>query len=328
MNKRRKRSQVLELDDISDSCSAESSVEDDTFSVSFDQLDEEDSIPEYEEYLSESSVDSLDFERCESSSDEEKEVGVSERVGTEHVSDHEFYTEDEDSRDANCSQEPNTKLEDYRVLTYMNFVLSEGISVKTMQRMESLMTVLYNSPPPILYGEINKKLEDLKKEAVRSVSYYCHNCGTKKAGKKAGCSICSLSDNRLCETVTLIQCDYMKQIRSLLEEKGHEIVEAHRKIHSKKEMFESNDIRRYPGYQREVECRHDFTNHKINLVCTISSDGARFKRVSKREATPVLMRVEGVDMETRTGGKCMILIAMCYSDGGVKKNFVNVFVAK
>ncbi|UMM29348.1 hypothetical protein L5515_011750 [Caenorhabditis briggsae] len=64
----------------------------------------------------------------------------------------------------------------------------------------------------------------------------------------------------------------------------------------------------------------------INLIYTLSSDGARFKRLSKRAAIPVLLRVEGVDVETRTGGKCLTLVSMTYSEGGVQKNMLDAFV--
>ncbi|ULT96160.1 hypothetical protein L3Y34_004645 [Caenorhabditis briggsae] len=75
-----------------------------------------------------------------------------------------------------------------------------------------------------------------------------------------------------------------------------------------------------------METRTEYQKGLINLIYTLSSDGARFKRLSKRAAIPVLLRVEGVDVETRTGGKCLTLVSMTYSEGGVQKNMLDAFV--
>ncbi|ULU02396.1 hypothetical protein L3Y34_002167 [Caenorhabditis briggsae] len=45
-------------------------------------------------------------------------------------------------------------------------------------------------------------------------------------------------------------------------------------------VFMANDIRRNKGYQRSMETIDEYRKGEISLICTYSSDGAQFKRIS------------------------------------------------
>ncbi|EGT49510.1 hypothetical protein CAEBREN_02837 [Caenorhabditis brenneri] len=174
----------------------------------------------------------------ESKEDESRET---ERIVLGSIDTEEYSgSRDEDSEQVIYGT--NITEQDYRLTAYVNFVVSEGISEKTVQRMDYLMAVIYGEYPPFT------------------------------------------------------------------------------------ERFQLNDIRKYPGYRNLMETYDEFKGGNVNLICTISSDGARFRRISRREVTPMLLRVEGVDMEFRTGGGTMIVCALAYADGGMKSGLIDEFV--
>ncbi|ULU11197.1 hypothetical protein L3Y34_014998 [Caenorhabditis briggsae] len=195
-----------------------------------------------------------------------------------------------------------------------------------MDRLDGMMSVINGAPPPVSLGVIKRELELLRNEVILEMNFYCHCCGRKKKGKRDECEACLKPTSRLSDTVTMIICNVQWQLMNLLKYHGKEILYAHKRIHEGQETFHGTDVRRFSGYRCEMETRTEYQKGLINLIYTLSSDGARFKRLSKREATPVLLRVEGVDVETRTGGKCLTLVSMTYSEGGVQKNMLDAFV--
>lgn len=281
--KRRNRRKQIQLDCFSDKSSSESSENESETDDGFRRV----SINVENEYPEDTVIEELleqgTYTDGSSTEDETAnslcEIESSSSIGSNYQIDSDISSGTEQENE-DVSNEINEK-EDYRVLCYTNFVISEGLSEKTVKRMEALMTVLYNFPPPVTYSHIKKKLNALCNKTIKEVHYYCHSCGLKKKEKNFKCGCCELMSTNLSDTVTLVTCDYEFQLRSFLKHHGNEIIDAHRGIHSKNETFKDNDIRICPGYKKLIESETEFQNRKINLICTLNSDGARFKRMSK-----------------------------------------------
>uniref|UniRef100_A0A8R1IRN1 Uncharacterized protein n=2 Tax=Caenorhabditis japonica TaxID=281687 RepID=A0A8R1IRN1_CAEJA len=127
-------------------------------------------------------------------------------------------------------------------------------------------------------------------------------------------------------TATFIETFCEKQLQMFLKKKGSAIIDAHERIRAGSANFEPHDIRRFPGYQGLIEDNSEYEEGKVNLICTLSSDGARLKRLSRREATPILLRLEGLDLADKASGSSMVIIGIVFADGGVKKHLIDDFV--
>ncbi|ULT96161.1 hypothetical protein L3Y34_004646 [Caenorhabditis briggsae] len=79
---------------------------------------------------------------------------------------------------------------DIRISGYINFVLSEGLSENSMDRLDGMMSVINGAPPPVSLGVIKRELELLRNEVILEMNFYCHCCGRKKKGKRDECEAC------------------------------------------------------------------------------------------------------------------------------------------
>ncbi|KAF1754426.1 hypothetical protein GCK72_020987 [Caenorhabditis remanei] len=218
--------------------------------------------------------------------------------------------------------------DDVRLIAFVNFFCSESISEGCLKRMVQLMTLLYGEAPPFTASQVLRVVNDTGKKVIQSMSYYCSRCGTEKSGKKMQCSKCMTSNINILDRITFIKCDLKWQLEQQLRYHGAEVIKAHEKIHKREIDFETNDIRRYQRYLEGMESKEQFACGNINLLYTVFSDGAAFTKISRREVTPVLCRLEGIDVDAKAGGNVFSIISMVYCDGGVKKIFVDEFVEK
>ncbi|PIC29304.1 hypothetical protein B9Z55_020931 [Caenorhabditis nigoni] len=183
---------------------------------------------------------------------------------------------------------------DPRLLALVTFYCKEGVSEKFVTRMMSLMSVIYGEKPPF---------------SVRKLKII-------------------LKRNEVLNRITFIKCDIEYQLFHQLKWRGNEIIEAHDKLHNGTGAFPENDIRAYRAYRSGMESRGDYENGNINMLFTVFSDGAAFKGISRREVTPVLLRLEGLNLDSNSGGNKFMVLAMLFADGGVKKDFVDTFVER
>ncbi|PIC35937.1 hypothetical protein B9Z55_015122 [Caenorhabditis nigoni] len=214
-------------------------------------------------------------------------------------------------------------------MAYVNFVSQEGLSNKCLERLDNLMTILCGCSPAFTSKDVIRFMNEVEHSIISKIEYYCNRCGYQKKHKRQNCLKCDISARNLLETVTYVKCDVTWQLKDLLRAHGHEIIQAHDIIISQRTShFTPNDIRRSEGYRRLVESRERNEKNEINLICTYSSDGAAFKRISRREATPVFINCEGFDVETKKNGRSLCMISITFSDGGIKKSLIHETIDK
>ncbi|CAP22800.2 Protein CBG01838 [Caenorhabditis briggsae] len=63
---------------------------------------------------------------------------------------------------------------DIRISGYINFVLSEGLSENSMDRLDGMMSVINGAPPPVSLGVIKRELELLRNEWENLECPKCH----------------------------------------------------------------------------------------------------------------------------------------------------------
>ncbi|CAO4377892.1 unnamed protein product [Caenorhabditis nigoni] len=217
---------------------------------------------------------------------------------------------------------------DPRLLALVTFYCKEGVSEKFVTRMMSLMSVIYGEKPPFSHTDVIAVLRRMRKKLICNVEYFCKKCGNKRKSKEEKCSKCNEKRNEVLNRITFIKCDIEYQLFHQLKWRGNEIIEAHDKLHNGTGAFPENDIRAYRAYRSGMESRGDYENGNINMLFTVFSDGAAFKGISRREVTPVLLRLEGLNLDSNSGGNKFMVLAMLFADGGVKKDFVDTFVER
>ncbi|CAO4383883.1 unnamed protein product [Caenorhabditis nigoni] len=238
---------------------------------------------------------------------------------------HESEIDDEDHFESESAYEKDILEDlDYRLLCYVNFVIQERLSNECLNRLDSLMTVLYGYRPMFTKRDVVRVMNNFEERIIIGTSFYCNRCGEKKINKRSMCQKCKWSSKNLLKTTTFVECNMEWQMDQMLKFHGREIVIAHKNIHdNRRHLFQANDIRRHEGYLRNLETKEQYEKGEINLICTYSSDGAQFKRISRREATPVFINLEGLDVTSKKDGKSLCLVALSYSDGGVKKHTID-----
>ncbi|CAO4378622.1 unnamed protein product [Caenorhabditis nigoni] len=217
---------------------------------------------------------------------------------------------------------------DPKLLALVTFYCKEGVSEKFVWRMMSLMSVIYGERPPFSHTDVIAVLRRMKRKLIRNIEYFCKKCGLKRKSKDEKCSKCNEKRNEVLNRISLIKCDLEYQIFHQLKWRGNEIIEAHYKLHYGTGAFPENDIRGHRAYRSNMESKKEYENQQITLLFTVFSDGAAFKSISRREVTPVLLRLEGFNSDSNSGGNKFMVLAMVFADGGVKKEFVDTFVER
>ncbi|KAF1759178.1 hypothetical protein GCK72_015639 [Caenorhabditis remanei] len=217
---------------------------------------------------------------------------------------------------------------DHRLLALVTFYCKEGLSEKCMKRMLALMAIVYGEKAPFSINDIKKVVRNMGKNVIDSVSYYCNKCAKKKNFKEEKCAECKENRCEVLNRVTLVQCNVFWQLEEELRSKGIEIIEGHKTIHYGTGELLPEDIRNFSGYTSKMESKEEFEKGTVNLIFSVFSDGAVFKSLSRREVTPVLMRLEGINVESKSGGNNFVMVSMVFADGGVKKEFADTFVEK
>ncbi|EYC22858.1 hypothetical protein Y032_0016g2991 [Ancylostoma ceylanicum] len=151
--------------------------------------------------------------------------------------------------------------------------------------------------------------------------YFCNECNTILHGSK---SICTKRGCRL-RGIVPKRCRFSKrtslhlvritpQLVTVLKNNLDLLVEVHRKIHENQNgdrtvLSESTD---FDVYRNDIESFEDFRNHRLNLLLTLSTDGVTFKKLSRSQAWPLYLRIEGLPYHEKNRYENIILSGILF----------------
>ncbi|VDK57804.1 unnamed protein product [Cylicostephanus goldi] len=154
-----------------------------------------------------------------------------------------------------------------RILHYATYVQRRGLSKEEIKDLELLVTIISGTSSSLLSYERDVKpfLDSTLEEYNTRRYYFCSTCEEAMDGPHS-----------LCRNV---DCNLYKYIRWCLITHDDE---------------DRGDIRLYEGYYENIENSNEFARKELKILLSLSTDGFRPRRLSKREVWPLYIRVEGL----------------------------------
>ncbi|KAK5969547.1 hypothetical protein GCK32_009862 [Trichostrongylus colubriformis] len=120
---------------------------------------------------------------------------------------------------------------------------------------------------------------------------------------------------RIMKRTTVHHLDIAPQLSLILERVLPSIISVHREIHHGQgvERVERSETHSFPKYQRLIEMRSDFEERKINILLTINFDGVKFKKLSRSEAWPIYIRLEGLPFKEKNKFENVIMAGITFT---------------
>lgn len=107
------------------------------------------------------------------------------------------------------------------------------------------------------------------------------------------------------------------QLKSILKRTIHLISDTHNEIHEKELRGISpvllSDTCDFPLYRGDMENVSEFRQKRLNLILTVSCDGVQFKKLSRSEAWPVYLRIEGLRFHHKNRYENIVLSGITFS---------------
>ncbi|VDL82713.1 unnamed protein product [Nippostrongylus brasiliensis] len=170
---------------------------------------------------------------------------------------------------------------------------------------------------------IVKLTRDAREKYGLLKSFYCTSCDNRLANSKAfcqteGCEIQAVAPkrSRSSKRASIFTVRIEPQLTSILQRDLQLLVELHTTIHSP----DGSDVNpvlsetsSFPQYLQEIESFSRFRNSEITVVLTMSVDGVRFKKLSRSEAWPIYIRLEGLPSKEKNKYENIMLAGILFA---------------
>ncbi|RCN34069.1 hypothetical protein ANCCAN_20090 [Ancylostoma caninum] len=175
-----------------------------------------------------------------------------------------------------------------------------GLSNEEISRMEELMAVLYGAPPPISYhGHVESLYQEILHDYDNHRYFFCSSCSESMAESRNACDNeeCSIRGQNIkrakkMQRIEVQVISSIPQLSDVLVRDIEKIIEMHARLHRREQNHERNDVRLFDGYYQNIETRDAFENNHLRVLLSLSIDGFRPRRLSKREIWPLYLRID------------------------------------
>ncbi|KAK5985265.1 hypothetical protein GCK32_000692, partial [Trichostrongylus colubriformis] len=207
------------------------------------------------------------------------------------------------------------------------FKLHFGISEEMASFLDDFCQAMTDVTLPEPIGKsVKKAMYEAERRFAHRKSYYCNQCSSRLGGAKAVCenTSCPLQGVapkrcKIMKRTTVHHLDIAPQLSLILERVLPSIISVHRQIHHDHghgqgvERVERSETHSFPKYQRLIEMRSDFEERKINILLTINFDGVKFKKLSRSEAWPIYIRLEGLPFKEKNKFENIIMAGITFT---------------
>lgn len=111
------------------------------------------------------------------------------------------------------------------------------------------------------------------------------------------------------------------QLQDVIADHFQEILEVHHQIHYDSDTITTSsrkDIRLFPGFAESIESVSEFQNNRLRLMLSISTDGFKAKRITRKDMWPLYLRVDDLGWKEANKYENSILCGAIY--GRTKPN--------
>ncbi|KAK6017551.1 hypothetical protein OSTOST_16924 [Ostertagia ostertagi] len=99
------------------------------------------------------------------------------------------------------------------------------------------------------------------------------------------------------------------------------LVQLHREIHSGEASSKRCETTSFPRYKRSIETLTEFDERKIKIILTLNFDGVKLKKLSRSEAWPIYIRLEGLPFKEKNKIENVVLAGITFTRKLPRKSF-------
>ncbi|KAL6738581.1 hypothetical protein Aduo_012116 [Ancylostoma duodenale] len=165
----------------------------------------------------------------------------------------------------------------------------------------------------------------MKSEVLTDYEYrkvaYCNSCdvslpnGTRGRCRNDTCRIEGLNPKRSknMRPTTIHTVKIAPQLDLILNKHLDTLLKVHGDLHLDLLGTFREETSHFPQYKGDIESRVEFDNRKINVVLTISFDGVKLKKLTRCEAWPICLRMEGLTVREKNKPENIILAGVMFT---------------
>ncbi|PIO60583.1 hypothetical protein TELCIR_17919 [Teladorsagia circumcincta] len=142
-----------------------------------------------------------------------------------------------------------------------------------------------------------------------------HPSGSKAVCVNPECAIQGIPPKR-CKAMKRTAIHFLNiepQLALILDKNLSTLVRLHRDIHCGETTSERSESNSFPLYKRSIETLTEFDERKIKIVLTLNFDGVKLKKLSRSEAWPIYIRLEGLPFKEKNKIENIILAGITFT---------------
>ncbi|CAJ0602070.1 unnamed protein product [Cylicocyclus nassatus] len=224
-------------------------------------------------------------------------------------------------------------------LVYMaNFALHFGVTSAMESYLDDLQELSIASSAKYTFkSDVNFLKSELFHPYKYTHYYFCNGCSgplrdqTSKCNK-AGCCLrgfdaapkhrfgadhnyCSLTPKRshLARRASLHLVNIAPQLLLVLRNTIDQLVETHKHIHEETAHAFLSETSDFGLYREDMETHEEFSSKRLNVILTLNTDGVTFKKLTKSQAWPLYVRLEGLAHAQKNSFENMILPGILFT---------------
>uniref|UniRef100_A0A183GWT3 Roc domain-containing protein n=1 Tax=Heligmosomoides polygyrus TaxID=6339 RepID=A0A183GWT3_HELPZ len=194
--------------------------------------------------------------------------------------------------------------EESKLIYAYNLAINYGLSAQTLETLNDLLRLWTGGEH---YKNVwNSVLLLFRHEYRYSIHYYCRRCDAFLPSRFSVCttSSCPLQNvkckrSKEMKRTSVHTVAIRPQLETVLRRGLDDLIAAHQAHHAGQPCPSKSETFHFAAYTDDIESQDAFLRGDIHVILTVNFDGVTFKKLSRAEAWPLYLRLEGLQLELR-----------------------------
>ncbi|KAK6019460.1 hypothetical protein OSTOST_14904 [Ostertagia ostertagi] len=212
-----------------------------------------------------------------------------------------------------------------KVIYAAAFKLHFGVSEEMTSFLDDFLAFFGVPLPEPMNISMKKMMHDARQRFGHTKFFYCNPCDSRLGGSKAVCvnPECAIQGfhPKRCKAMKRTAIHFLQvepQLSLILDKVLPTLIRIHREIHCGVGVFpeigsERSETTSFPWYKRSIETLTEFDERKMKIILTLNFDGVKLKKLSRSEAWPIYMRLEGLPFKEKNKIENVLLAGITFT---------------
>lgn len=199
--------------------------------------------------------------------------------------------------------------EESKLIYAYNLAINYGLSAPTLETLNDLLRLWtggehYKNICTSLRSEVQRMLEKYR----YNIHYYCRRCDAFLPSRFSVCttSSCPLQNvkckrSKEMKRTSVHTVAIRPQLETVLRSVLDDLIAAHQAHHAGQPCPSKSETFHFAAYTGDIESNDAFLRGDIHVILTMNFDGVTFKKLSRAEAWPLYLRLEGLSVKKKIG---------------------------